>query len=135
MGKIVFNLNGQSVTVDAEPDKPLLWVLREDLRLTGTKYGCGMAICGCCVVHLNGDAIRSCVTPVARAEGKTVITIDALSRDHSLPLSARHRSDARTDGVAVEMNDAATADGHAAAILRSSQTEVFAQDPQQRLVG
>src|SRR5262249_20470942 len=78
MKPIVFNVNGQSVTVEAEPEKPLLWVLREDLGLTGTKYGCGMALCGCCVVHLNGDAVRSCVTPVARAEGKTVITIEGL---------------------------------------------------------
>ena len=76
MTQIAFNLNGQSVTVEAEPEKPLLWVLREDLGLTGAKYGCGMAICGCCVVHLNGDAIRSCVTPVSRAEGKLGLMID-----------------------------------------------------------
>src|SRR5215470_10004276 len=76
MKQITFNVNGKPVTVEAEPEKPLLWVLREDLGLTGAKYGCGMALCGCCVVHLNGDAIRSCVTPVARAEGKTVITIE-----------------------------------------------------------
>jgi isoquinoline 1-oxidoreductase subunit alpha len=86
MKSIVFNVNGQSVTVEAEPEKPLLWVLREDLGLTGAKYGCGMALCGCCTVHLNGDAIRSCVTPVARAEGKTVITIEGLSRDLSHPV-------------------------------------------------
>jgi isoquinoline 1-oxidoreductase alpha subunit len=86
MAKIVFTLNGRSVTVDAEPEKPLLWVLREDLGLTGTKYGCGMAICGCCVIHLNGDAIRSCVTPVARAEGKILTTIEGLSRDTSHPV-------------------------------------------------
>ena len=70
MKSIVLNVNGQSVKVEVEPEKPLLWVLREDLGLTGTKYGCGMAICGCCVVHLDGDAIRSCVTPVSRVEGK-----------------------------------------------------------------
>ena len=86
MNQIVFNVNGQSVTVGVEPEKPLLWVLREDLGLTGAKYGCGMAACGCCVVHLNGDAIRSCVTPVARAEGKTVITIEGLSRNLSHPV-------------------------------------------------
>jgi isoquinoline 1-oxidoreductase subunit alpha len=86
MKQIVFNVNGQSVTVEVESEKPLLWVLREDLGLTGTKYGCGMALCGCCTVHLNGDAIRSCVTPVARAEGKTVITIEGLSRDLSHPV-------------------------------------------------
>jgi isoquinoline 1-oxidoreductase alpha subunit len=63
-----------------------LWVLREDLGLTGTKYGCGMALCGCCVVHLNGDAIRSCVTPIARAEGKSVTTIEGLSNNLSHPV-------------------------------------------------
>jgi isoquinoline 1-oxidoreductase alpha subunit len=86
MQQIVFRVNGQSVTVEAEPDKPLLWVLREDLGLTGTKYGCGMALCGCCTVHLNGDAIRSCVTPVARAEGKRVTTIEGLSPNLSHPV-------------------------------------------------
>src|SRR5262245_60484858 len=86
MKQVVFKVNGQSVTVEAAPEKPLLWVLREDLGLTGAKYGCGMALCGCCTVHLNGDAIRSCVTPVARAEGKNVITIEGLSRDLSHPV-------------------------------------------------
>jgi aerobic-type carbon monoxide dehydrogenase small subunit (CoxS/CutS family) len=86
MKPIVFTVNGRSVNVDAEPEKPLLWVLREDLGLTGVKYGCGMALCGCCVVHLNGDAVRSCVTPVARAEGKSVITIEGLSSDLSHPV-------------------------------------------------
>src|SRR5262249_36867933 len=78
MKKIIFILNGKSTTVEVDPDKPLLWVLREDLDLTGTKYGCGMAICGCCTVHLDGDAIRSCVTPIARVEGKQVTTIEGL---------------------------------------------------------
>src|SRR5215470_3793390 len=86
MEKVSFVLNGKPTEVEVELDKPLLWVLREDLRLTGTKYGCGMAICGCCVVHLNGDAIRSCVTPVARAEGKSVTTIEGLSSDLSHPV-------------------------------------------------
>lgn len=86
MKSIVLNVNGQSVKIEVEPEKPLLWVLREDLRLTGTKYGCGMAICGCCVVHLDGDAIRSCVTPVSRVEGKRVITIEGLSNDLSHPV-------------------------------------------------
>lgn len=86
MTPIIFIVNGRSVTVEAEPDKPLLWVLRDDLGLTGTKYGCGMALCGCCVVHLDGDAIRSCVTPVARAEGKMVTTIEGLSPKLSHPV-------------------------------------------------
>jgi|SRR5262245_37520592 len=86
MRQISLTINGKALVVEAEPEKPLLWVLREDLGLTGAKYGCGMAVCGCCVVHLNGDAIRSCVTPVARAEGKNVITIEGLSRDLSHPV-------------------------------------------------
>jgi aerobic-type carbon monoxide dehydrogenase small subunit (CoxS/CutS family) len=86
MKNISFILNGKSTTVAVDPDKPLLWVLREDLALTGTKYGCGMAICGCCTVHLEGDAIRSCVTPVSRVEGKRVTTIEGLSTDLSHPV-------------------------------------------------
>jgi isoquinoline 1-oxidoreductase subunit alpha len=86
MKNVTFMLNGKSATVDVDPDKPLLWVLREDLGLTGTKYGCGMAICGCCTVHLDGDAIRSCVTPMSRVEGKQVTTIEGLSNDLSHPV-------------------------------------------------
>jgi len=86
MKQISLTINGKALVIEAEPEKPLLWVLREDLGLTGTKYGCGMALCGCCTVHLNGDAVRSCVTPVARAEGKNVTTIEGLSRDLSHPV-------------------------------------------------
>ncbi len=86
MRKITFILNDKSTTVEVEPEKPLLWVLREDLGLTGTKYGCGMAICGCCTVHLDGDAIRSCVTPISRVTGKKVTTIEGLSNDLSHPV-------------------------------------------------
>ena len=86
MKSIAFNLNGLPTAVEVEPDKPLLWVLRDDLGLTGTKYGCGMAICGCCTVHLEGDAIRSCVTPISRVEGKQVTTIEGLSKDLSHPV-------------------------------------------------
>jgi isoquinoline 1-oxidoreductase subunit alpha len=75
-----FNVNGRAVTVSAEADKPLLWVLREDLGLTGTKFGCGMALCGACTVHLDGSPVRSCVTPVAAARGKRVTTIEGLER-------------------------------------------------------
>jgi isoquinoline 1-oxidoreductase subunit alpha len=75
MKSFTFILNGKNTTVEVDPDKPLLWVLREDLGLTGTKYGCGMAICGCCTVHLDGDAVRSCVTPISRTAGKSVTTI------------------------------------------------------------
>jgi isoquinoline 1-oxidoreductase alpha subunit len=81
-----FVLNSKSVHVDVDPTTPLLWVLRESFGLTGTKYGCGMALCGACTVHLDGEAIRSCVAPLARVEGKRVQTIEGLSNDLSHPL-------------------------------------------------
>ncbi len=81
-----FVLNGKSVQVDVDPATPLLWVLRESFGLTGTKYGCGMALCGACTVHLDGEAIRSCVAPLARVEGKHVKTIEGLSNDLGHPL-------------------------------------------------
>lgn len=83
---ISFSVNRQHVNLDVDPSTPLLWVLRENLGLTGTKYGCGMAQCGACTVHLNGEAIRSCVAPVSRVEGKEVTTIEGLSSDLSHPL-------------------------------------------------
>ena len=86
MKAITFEINGQSVRVEVESEKPLLWVLRDDLGLTGTKYGCGMAICGCCIVHLEGDAVRSCVTPMSRVEGKRVTTIEGLSSNLTHPV-------------------------------------------------
>jgi isoquinoline 1-oxidoreductase subunit alpha len=78
------NVNGRAVTVTAEPDTPLLWVLREDLRLTGTKFGCGMALCGACTVHLDGAPVRACVTPLSAARGKRVVTIEGLARGERL---------------------------------------------------
>jgi len=75
---IKLKVNGKDRPVDVQRDTPLLWVLRETLELTGTKFGCGMAQCGACTVHLDGQAIRSCVTPVSRAEGKEVTTIEGL---------------------------------------------------------
>ena len=72
-------INGKSRTVDADPDTPLLWVLRERLQLTGTKFGCGMAQCGACTVHLDGQAVRSCQTTVAQATGKKITTIEGLA--------------------------------------------------------
>ncbi len=79
-------LNGKTVTVDAAPDTPLLWVLRDELGLTGTKFGCGVAQCGACTVHVNGQSARACVTPVSAVAGKKVTTIEGLSAagDHSL---------------------------------------------------
>jgi isoquinoline 1-oxidoreductase alpha subunit len=72
------NVNGKTVAVEAEPDMPLLWALRENLQLTGTKFGCGMALCGACTVHLDGVAVRSCVTPIAAAAGKKITTIEGV---------------------------------------------------------
>lgn len=79
-------VNQKPVEVDVEPDTPLLWVLRETLGLTGTKYGCGMALCGACTVHVDGQATRSCQMPIAAAAGKKVTTIEGLSPDLSHPL-------------------------------------------------
>ena len=83
---ITLNINKKSYTVDVNPDTPLLWVLRDTLNLTGTKYGCGVAQCGSCVVHLNGEAVRSCVTKVSRAAGQKVVTIEGLSEKGDHPL-------------------------------------------------
>jgi isoquinoline 1-oxidoreductase subunit alpha len=76
---ISFNLNGKATKVDVDPGTPLLWVLRDHLHLTGTKYGCGISQCGACTVHLDGKAIRSCVTPVSTANGKHITTIEGLA--------------------------------------------------------
>ena len=75
---ITLNVNGKARRVDAEPDTPLLWVLREDLQLTGTKFGCGMALCGACTVHLDGQAVRSCQTQLSAVGAKKVTTIEAI---------------------------------------------------------
>ena len=72
------NINGKATRVDAEPDTPLLWVLRDTLQLTGTKFGCGMAQCGACTVHLDGQPVRSCSTPVSAAAGKKIVTIEGV---------------------------------------------------------
>ncbi len=83
---ITLKVNRKEHAVDVNPETPLLWVIRENLGLTGTKFGCGMALCGACTVHLDGEAVRSCVTPVSRAAGKSVTTIEGLSSDLSHPL-------------------------------------------------
>jgi isoquinoline 1-oxidoreductase alpha subunit len=75
---IDFSVNGKAVSIDAEDDMPLLWALREQLQLTGTKFGCGMALCGACTVHLDGEPIRSCTTPVSAAAGRKVTTIEGI---------------------------------------------------------
>ena len=75
------NINGKDVTVDADPSTPVLWALRDTLGLTGTKFGCGQALCGACTVHMNGAAIRSCVTPISAAAGQKITTIEAIGSD------------------------------------------------------
>ena len=81
------NVNGRTVEVDVDPETPLLWVLRDTIGLTGTKYGCGMALCGACTVHLDGEPIRSCVTPVGAINAEQrITTIEGLSKDRSHPV-------------------------------------------------
>ena len=79
-------INGRDVAVDADPDTPLLWVIRDHVNLTGTKFGCGAGLCGACTVHLDGAAIRSCITPLADVEGAEITTIEGLSADGSHPV-------------------------------------------------
>jgi isoquinoline 1-oxidoreductase alpha subunit len=83
---VSFNLNGKAVTANSESDTPLLWVIRDELGLTGTKFGCGQALCGACTVQLDGQAIRSCQTPVSAAAGKKVSTVESLSANNTHPL-------------------------------------------------
>jgi isoquinoline 1-oxidoreductase subunit alpha len=83
---IHFTLNGKATTLDVNPDMPLLWALRDNLNLTGTKFGCGMALCGACTVHINGEATRSCITPASSLAGKHVTTIEGLSPDRGHPV-------------------------------------------------
>jgi isoquinoline 1-oxidoreductase alpha subunit len=83
---IQFILNGKPQSVDVNPNMPLLWVLRDTLGMTGTKFGCGMALCGACTVHIDGDASRSCITPISSVAGKKITTIEGLSPDRSHPV-------------------------------------------------
>ena len=83
---VSLNINQKTYQVDVDPDMPLLWVIRDVIGLTGTKYGCGVAQCGACTVHLNGEAVRSCVARVKRAEGQQVVTIEGLSQNNDHPL-------------------------------------------------
>jgi isoquinoline 1-oxidoreductase alpha subunit len=86
MANIAFTINGKAVSVEAEPDTPLLWVVREQLKLTGTKFGCGIAQCGACTVHLDDQPARSCSIQISDVAGKSVTTIEGLSPDASHPL-------------------------------------------------
>ena len=86
MANFTLNINGEKKEVDVDPNTPLLWVLREDLDLVGTKYGCGMSQCGACTVHLNGAAVRSCVFPVSAVANQPITTIEGLSEDGDHPV-------------------------------------------------
>jgi isoquinoline 1-oxidoreductase alpha subunit len=83
---VAFTINSKAVSVEAEPDTPLLWVVREHLKLTGTKFGCGSGLCGACTVHVDGRAVRSCQVPMDQVSGKKVTTIEGLSPSSSHPL-------------------------------------------------
>lgn len=78
---ITLNINGKDMQLDADPSTPILWALRDNLNLTGTKFGCGAALCGACTVHLGGQPIRSCVTPISAAVGQKITTIEAMEND------------------------------------------------------
>jgi isoquinoline 1-oxidoreductase subunit alpha len=86
MAAIAFTVNGRQQSVDVAPQMPLLWVLRDTLGITGTKFGCGMGLCGACTVHVDGQALRSCSTPISNVAGKRVTTIEGLSADGSHPV-------------------------------------------------
>ncbi|MBI1340375.1 2Fe-2S iron-sulfur cluster binding domain-containing protein [bacterium] len=86
-----FTLNGRAVSLDAEPDTPLLWVIRDEANLTGTKYGCGIGMCGACTVHIGGQAVRSCITPVSAVEGETITTIEGLDPNGAHPVQVAWR--------------------------------------------
>jgi isoquinoline 1-oxidoreductase alpha subunit len=85
---VAFSVNGKRVSVNSEPDTPLLWAIREHLKLTGTKYGCGAGLCGACTVHVDGKAVRSCQTTLSQVEGTRVTTIEGLSPDAGHPLQS-----------------------------------------------
>ena len=85
---ITLNVNGKTVTVDVEADTPLLWVLRDTLGMTGTKFGCGAGLCGACTVHVNGQVMRSCMTAVSQLQGKDIATIESIAADPNHPVIA-----------------------------------------------
>ena len=91
MAILTLNINKKDYQLDVDPDMPLLWALRDVVGLTGTKFGCGVAQCGACTVHLNGEAVRSCVTKMSRAAGQKVVTIEGLSKNNDHPLQEAWR--------------------------------------------
>jgi ferredoxin len=94
-------VNGQTHNIDVEPDTPLLWAIRENVGLTGTKYGCGIAQCGACTVHIDGEPVRSCSIPVSAAEGKQITTIEGLAQNGVRTRSSRPGSTTRCRNAAI----------------------------------
>ncbi|MEO9967964.1 MAG: (2Fe-2S)-binding protein [Reichenbachiella sp.] len=92
MANYLLTINGQQTSVEADADTPLLWVIRDTLKLYGTKYGCGIAQCGACTVHIDGTPVRSCVVPISRMEGKKIITIEGLSKTGDHPVQEAWKS-------------------------------------------
>lgn len=88
---VTLNVNGTDRTFDGDPDMPLLWYLRDELALTGTKYGCGLGLCGACTVHVDGEAVRACQTPLSALVGRRVVTIEGLSADGTHPVQRAWR--------------------------------------------
>ena len=121
---VQFLVNGKSHTVDVRPDMPLLWVLRDTLNMTGTKFGCGMALCGACTVHIEGAATRSCITPISAVAGKRVTTIEGLSADPQPSRAARLDRDRRR---AVRLLPVGTKIMSAAALLAKTPEPTDAQ--------
>ncbi|UWQ98630.1 (2Fe-2S)-binding protein [Rhodobacteraceae bacterium S2214] len=89
---VEFEINGKTVRVDADPDTPLLWAIRDEIGLTGTKFGCGIGMCGACTVHVGGQATRSCITPVSSVEGTSITTIEGLAEENDHPVQEAWRN-------------------------------------------
>lgn len=89
---VEFEINGKTVRVDADPDTPLLWAIRDEIGLTGTKFGCGIGMCGACTVHVGGRATRSCITPVSAVEGTSITTIEGLAEENDHPVQEAWRN-------------------------------------------
>ena len=117
---IALTINGKTASAEADPQTPLLWVIREHLKLTGTKYGCGSGLCGACTVHIDGKAVASCQTAASQAVGKQITTIEGLSPDNSHPLQKATRSRRASRSSAIWMATSAAAAPIPASYARSS---------------
>jgi len=125
MAAVKFTLNGKAQTVDVPPAMPLLWVLRDTLGLTGTKFGCGMSLCGACTVHLNGQPVRSCVTPISTLAGKSVTTIEGLSSERTNPIQQAWIAEDVPQCGYCQAGQIMTCAAHLAAHPRATEAEVL----------